>query len=90
MPAEATKHDRRDEVALKDDTISHVADGNIELSPPPSRVLRSGKRVPVGTAVKVPTHTTSKAGRVAVSSAEELRTSQVSGGAKASRQAEWL
>ena len=48
-----------------------------EPSPPPSRILRSGKRVPVGTASKAPPRTISKASRAAVPEANEESTLQV-------------
>jgi len=44
---------------------------------PPSRILRSGKRVPTGTATKVPPRTASKAIRVAALSSDNLPVPQV-------------
>lgn len=49
----------------------------IENQTPPSRILRSGKRVPIGTATKVPPRTASKAARVAVPTSDDLPIPQV-------------
>ncbi len=76
-PPEAVKQHRPADIVLHDQPILDVAENHSEPSPPPSRVLRSGKRVPIGTATKVPPRTGSKASRVAVSSSDELPVSQV-------------
>ncbi|DBA86265.1 TPA: hypothetical protein ACH3X1_005765 [Trebouxia sp. C0004] len=65
VPAEAAKQNRPTPV------VPHEDPANENLTPP-SRILRSGKRVPTGTATKVPPRTASKATRVAALSSDNL------------------
>lgn len=64
VPAEAAKQNRPTPVVQQEEPVS-------ENLTPPSRILRSGKRVPTGTASKVPPRTASKATRVAVLSSDD-------------------
>ena len=51
------------EIMQPQEPVALMSENQSEPSPPPSRILRSGKRVPIGTAAKVPPRTASKASR---------------------------
>ena len=61
---EAAKQNRPTPVVHQEEPVN-------ENLTPPSRILRSGKRVPTGTASKVPPRTASKATRVAALSSDD-------------------
>lgn len=67
---EAAKQNRPTPVVHQEEPVN-------ENLTPPSRILRSGKRVPTGTATKVPPRTASKATRVAALSSDNLPLPQV-------------
>ncbi|DBA72696.1 TPA: hypothetical protein ACH3X2_010232 [Trebouxia sp. C0005] len=64
VPPEAAKQNRPTPVVQQGEPVN-------ENLTPPSRILRSGKRVPTGTSVKVPPRTASKAARVAAGSSDD-------------------
>ena len=73
-PAESIKQSKAAETLEPHEPVFSMPENQSEPSPPPSRILRSGKRVPIGTAVKAPPRTASKASRVAVP-ASDIETS---------------
>lgn len=70
-PAEIVKPHKPADVTQPPMPVASMPENQSEPSPPPSRILRSGKRVPIGTASKAPPRTASKASRAAVPEANE-------------------
>ena len=69
-------HIARPAVVLHDQPILGASE-NQEPSPPPSRILRSGKRIPIGSAVRTAPRTASKANKASVTTADEVPIAQV-------------
>ena len=75
-PAEAVKPSKPTETLEPQEPVISMPENQHEPSPPPSRILRSGKRVPIGTATRAPPRTASKASRVAVPASDEEASAQ--------------
>ena len=73
LSTEAKKQSRPAPVVQQEEPASDIT----ENQTPPSRILRSGKRVPLGTATKVPPRTASKAARVAAPTSDDVPITQV-------------
>ena len=69
-------HVAKPAVVLHDQPILGASE-NQEPSPPPSRILRSGKRVPIGSAARAAPRTASKASKAPATTADEVQGVQV-------------
>lgn len=73
---ESVKPSKTADTLEPQEPVFSMPENQSEPSPPPSRILRSGKRVPIGTAARAPPRTASKASRVAVPASDEETSAQ--------------